>query len=85
MPHSDAEGPEELRYKKGEKWAGVREDNVLPAVSSSPLPLPANLPWDLMQDRGSVPGPGMLKAGPAVPALPCPQKGGDSLEMSGVA
>lgn len=54
MPHSDAEGPEELWYKKGERWAGVREDSVLPAVSSSPLPAAANLPWDLMQDCGSV-------------------------------
>lgn len=31
------------------------------------LPAAAILPWGLMQDRGSVPGAGLLKAGPAVP------------------
>lgn len=51
-----------------------------PAHLCHPLPCQWLTSRDMMQDRGSVPGPGVLKAGPAVLALPCPKKGDEGLD-----
>ena len=77
MRHGDAEGPEELWCKRGGRWAGVRENNASPAQLCSPLLCQWVTRWDLMQDHGPVPmhRPGALEAGPAAPALPCPERG----------
>ena len=82
MRHGDAEGPEELWCERGGRWAGVREDNASPAQLCSPLLCQWVTPWDLTQDRGPVPmhGPGVLEAGPAAPALPCPERDGKRLD-----